>query len=93
MSMLWFIGCEYNHRWSYPDQCDPNHTFWTAALMSIPAALRLLQCLRRYRDSHYSANLHLINAGKYTSSIMNYWLYINYRYQGSHHDKYLALWW
>lgn len=92
ISMLWFIGCEYNHNWAYPNQCDPNSTFWTAVLLSVPPFLRFLQCFRRWRDSNYSADLHLVNAGKYSSSILQYFFYINYRYHGSHRTVDLALW-
>lgn len=108
--MLWFIGCEYQHRefctlscimkcvltagtdWEFPERCDPNRTFWTAALLSVPTILRLLQCLRRFRDSGFTTRLHLVNAGKYTSSVFYSWLYVNYRYHGSARHQDLALW-
>lgn len=86
------MGCEYNTEWAYPDQCDPNQTFWTPVLLAVPAFMRWLQCFRRYKDSKYTANLHLINAGKYTSSIFYYFFYFNYRYHGSQRTKDLALW-
>lgn len=86
------MGCEYNTKWAYPDQCDPNQTFWTPVLLAVPAFMRWLQCFRRYKDSKYTANLHLINAGKYTSSIFYYFFYFNYRYHGSQRTKDLALW-
>ncbi|MCO5589729.1 hypothetical protein L7F22_043697 [Adiantum nelumboides] len=92
ISMLWFIGCQYNHKWAYPNQCDPNKTFWTAVLLAIPAFLRFVQCFRRWHDSRYTANLHLINAGKYTSSILNYFFYLNYRYHGSSRKEDLIVW-
>lgn len=92
MSMLWFIGCEYKTQWAFPDQCDPNKTWWTAVLLVIPAFLRLVQCLRRYYDSKLTANLHLVNAGKYSSTIVYYFLYFNYRFHGSHRTQDLALW-
>lgn len=92
ISMLWFIGCQYNHKWAYPNQCDPNKTFWTAVLLAIPAFLRFVQCFRRWHDSRYTANLHLVNAGKYTSSILNYFFYLNYRYHGSNRKEDLIVW-
>ena len=92
ISMLWFMGCEYNTKWAYPDRCDPNQTWWTAVLLSLPAFLRLLQCLRRFNDSKYTARLHLINGGKYASAILYYFFYINYRYHGSGRTKDLAIW-
>lgn len=92
ISMLWFIGCQYNHNWAYPNQCDPNGTFWTAVLLALPASLRLVQCFRRWYDSRYTAGLHLVNAGKYTSSILHYFFYINYRFHGSSRTKDLIVW-
>jgi hypothetical protein len=42
---------------------------WVAPfLASLPPWWRLLQCFRRYRDSNET--VHLLNAAKYTSSIM-----------------------
>jgi hypothetical protein len=92
ISMLWFVGCEYDHQWAYPNQCDPNSTFVTAVLLCIPPFLRFVQCFRRFYDSKYQAKLHLVNAGKYSTTILNYFFYINYRYHGSPHDHRLALW-
>lgn len=40
----------------------------TPFLASLPPWWRLLQCLRRYRDSN--ERVHLLNAAKYSSSIM-----------------------
>jgi len=93
ISNLWLIGCEYDREWRTPDTCDPNGTFWTAALTSIPAFLRLIQCFRRFKDSKNTAYLHLVNAGKYSSAILYYWFYHNYRYHGSHRTQDLAIWW
>lgn len=92
VSMTWFFICEYNTNWPTSGQCDPNKTWWTAVLLSIPAFLRFTQCFRRFYDSKLKTRLHLINAGKYASSILNYWFYVHYRYHGSQYNHTLALW-
>jgi hypothetical protein len=82
ISNLWFMGCSYHNHWT-PGVCEPNGTFWTAALQSVPAFLRFGQCLRRFEDSKRTAWLHIANACKYAAAIFYYWFYINYRYHGS----------
>lgn len=68
-------------------QCEPNGTYWTAVLSSLPAILRLAQCLRRFTDSKFYARVHLLNAIKYSTTVLFYFTYINWRKGGS-----LALW-
>lgn len=55
---------------------DPNATICTAPaygirpiLSALPAWFRLMQCFRRYKDQR-KAVPHLLNAGKYTASIL-----------------------
>ncbi|PWN43947.1 EXS-domain-containing protein [Ceraceosorus guamensis] len=91
ISNLWVIGCEYNKSWR-PPTCNPNGTFWTAALSSLPALLRLGQCIRRFEDSKRTAYLHLVNAAKYTAGVIFYWSYLNYRYHGSGRQRDLIFW-
>ncbi|CAO1622096.1 unnamed protein product [Sympodiomycopsis kandeliae] len=91
LSSLWFFGCEYQRDWKTPS-CDPNGTYWTAVLSSIPALLRLGQCLRRYIDSKFYARIHLLNAAKYSTSVFFYFFYIHWRIHGSQKDGNLALW-
>lgn len=79
MSNFWYIGCEWHHSWATPDKCLPNDTFWTAVLFSVPAWLRLGQCIRRWVDSDYKTHLHLVNAGKYSSAVIYNFVYIHYR--------------
>ncbi|KAL9939129.1 hypothetical protein V8E36_001942 [Tilletia maclaganii] len=91
-SMLWFIGCQYHRKWPAVDSCDPNKTFWTPVLGALPPFLRFVQCWRRWFDSDMKARIHLVNAGKYTSSVLNQFFYFNYRYHGSGRTVDLALW-
>ncbi|SJX64382.1 related to putative phosphate transporter 1 [Sporisorium reilianum f. sp. reilianum] len=92
ISNFWYIGCEWHHDWAHPDRCAPNSTYWTAVLLSVPAWLRLGQCIRRWKDSDYSTHLHLVNAGKYASAVLNNFFYIHYRRNGSHDGGDKALW-
>lgn len=91
ISTLWVFGCEYQRDWQLP-LCEPNSTYWTAVLSSIPALLRLGQCLRRFIDSKFYARIHLLNAAKYSTSVLFYFFYINWRVNGSQKDGTLALW-
>ncbi|GAC98206.1 hypothetical protein PHSY_005795 [Pseudozyma hubeiensis SY62] len=92
MSNFWYIGCEWRHDWEFPDRCSPNSTYWTAVLLSVPAWLRLGQCIRRWIDSDYRTHLHLVNAGKYSSAVLNNFMYIHYRRNGSYAGVDRALW-
>ncbi|KIM24211.1 hypothetical protein M408DRAFT_76130, partial [Serendipita vermifera MAFF 305830] len=49
-----------------------------------------VQCVRRYADS--GQHLHLVNGGKYGSSILYYALYYNWRNAGSPYDKNFIAW-
>ena len=75
-----------------PTQCDPNRTYWTAVLLSVPALLRLTQCVRRWVDSKYTQRIHLVNAAKYSTSVLQFFFYIRYRFHGSSRNDDLALW-
>ncbi|EST09069.1 EXS, C-terminal [Kalmanozyma brasiliensis GHG001] len=92
ISNFWYLGCEYHHNWAHPDRCSPNDTYWTAVLLSVPAWLRLGQCIRRWVDSDYRTHLHLVNAGKYGSAVLNNFFYLHYRRGGSRPGTDLALW-
>jgi hypothetical protein len=48
--------------------CNMSQMWVAPFLASLPPWWRLLQCFRRYRDS--DEKVHLLNAAKYTSSIM-----------------------
>ncbi|TKY89062.1 hypothetical protein EX895_001593 [Sporisorium graminicola] len=92
ISNFWYIGCEWHHDWAHPDRCLPNSTYWTAVLLSVPAWLRLGQCIRRWVDSDYRTHLHLVNAGKYASAVVNNFVYIHFRRNGSLEGTEKAVW-
>ncbi|KAI8090063.1 EXS family-domain-containing protein [Gilbertella persicaria] len=63
---LWtfsYFFCAYSWNW-----CNMAQMWVAPTLASLPPLWRLLQCLRRYRDSN--EKVHLLNAAKYISSIM-----------------------
>eukprot|EP00732_Lithocolla_globosa_P002339 Lithocolla_globosa_v1_NODE_1513_length_2520_cov_11.413793.p1 type:complete len:554 gc:universal NODE_1513_length_2520_cov_11.413793:1903-242(-) len=54
-------------------ECTDN--WWTVVLAMLPSYWRLMQCLRRYRDQYVHDKEkklfpHMVNAGKYTSSLL-----------------------
>lgn len=83
VSNMWVFACEYDHGWYWPDQCAGTQTYWTPVLSALPATLRLTQCLRRYIDTNGKMRIHLVNAFKYLSSILNALFYFRYRQAGS----------
>lgn len=59
--------------------------------LAIPALIRLIQCIKRWYDSRLQ--IHLINAGKYTSNVAQYAFYVYWRSRGnSLHDHSFPLW-
>lgn len=92
MSNLWFLGCEYHHHFHQPDVCPMSISWWVPVLTAIPAFLRFVQCFRRYADSRGMVRIHLVNAGKYASSILNAFFYFNYRHHNSQGTKHFVLW-
>lgn len=61
--------CLYAHDWNNPPQCNSSHLRITGFLSALPGIWRLLQCLRRYRDTGNKFP-HLLNGGKYTATIL-----------------------
>lgn len=80
---IMFIACCYGKSWPG----DVNHqciigASWPYALLATLAPLsRLIQCLKRWYDSRLW--IHLINAGKYSTTILVAWLYMHWRASGS----------
>jgi len=71
-----FLVCFYIHKFSVGnwDSADDGKCgdggWWLVAIVScLPAWFRFAQCLRRYRDTK-EAFPHLVNAGKYSSSML-----------------------
>ncbi|WOO82310.1 Xenotropic and polytropic retrovirus receptor 1 [Vanrija pseudolonga] len=79
---VYFLSCVYGNHW--PDNAYgvcPSGTSWPYALLgALPPLVRLIQCLKRYHDS--GLQIHLVNGGKYCSSILSGCLFIWWRSQG-----------
>ncbi|GAA5907650.1 Syg1p [Sporobolomyces salmoneus] len=77
---LGFLYCTYSHGWPNDVQsiCSTNKTWTTAVLASLPPFFRLGQSIRRYIDSD-GLTLHLLNAGKYSATIVYFFFYFNWR--------------
>ncbi|KAG9017993.1 hypothetical protein FRB90_012718 [Tulasnella sp. 427] len=92
LSRLYFMGCVYSVGWENATAKCNMSTNWIAGvvLTSIPSLIRLIQCIKRYADS--KNHIHLINGGKYSSSIVAYALFFNWRNQGSHQDRHYIAW-
>lgn len=80
---IMFIACCFGKHWpGNVSAVCPIGTTWPYALLATLAPLsRLIQCLKRWYDSRLW--IHLINAGKYCSTIIVAWLYMNWRAGGS----------
>ncbi|KAI9341086.1 EXS family-domain-containing protein, partial [Pilaira anomala] len=64
-----YFFCAYSWHWSDLDgNCNMSQMWVAPFLASLPPWWRLLQCFRRYKDSNET--VHLLNAAKYTSSIV-----------------------
>ncbi|BGP02696.1 EXS family protein/ERD1/XPR1/SYG1 family protein [Rhodotorula toruloides ATCC 204091] len=77
---LGFLYCTYNHGWAPNVQqtCSTNKTWTSAVLASLPPFWRLGQSIRRYVDSD-GMYLHLLNAGKYSMTILYFFFYFSWR--------------
>lgn len=76
---LGLLVCTYNHGWT-PDVgsiCSTNSTWATPILAALPAGWRLGQSLRRYLDSD-GLLIHMLNAGKYSASIAQFFFYYSW---------------
>ncbi|KAF8587243.1 EXS-domain-containing protein [Ramaria rubella] len=86
------IVCAYGHHWQNVFTSCGSATHWPVpfVLLTLPYFIRLVQSVRRYYDSKLPT--HLINGGKYLSSIIMYATYYTWRSRGSHHDKIFVIW-
>ncbi|CAI9628569.1 unnamed protein product [Alternaria burnsii] len=71
MSGIALFFCLYAHDWNNPPQCNSSHLRITGFLSTLPGIWRLMQCLRRYRDTGNKFP-HLLNGGKYMATILFY---------------------
>ncbi|KAF9379691.1 hypothetical protein CPC16_010645 [Podila verticillata] len=82
MEQFEFALCAYSRQWSdLGHTCQTSHMWITPFVTGLPAWFRFLQCLRRYRDT-LEWFPHLLNAGKYTSSLVNLFVYFSFRHYG-----------
>ncbi|KAI1312230.1 hypothetical protein EDD11_003030 [Mortierella claussenii] len=82
-----FAMCAYSQQWSnLANTCTTSHMWITPLVTGLPAWFRFLQCLRRYRDT-LEWFPHLLNAGKYSASLVNLFVYFSYRHYGGSHLK------
>ncbi|KAJ1668901.1 Signal transduction protein [Coemansia sp. RSA 1813] len=73
-SMLLMFGCASANHWTdLDDVCNTTQWWSNAAFLMLPNLLRLIQCIRRFRDSG-DAFPHLANGAKYLSTIITIWL-------------------
>lgn len=90
LANFYFVGCFYSRYFPYAPHSNGSSTSeaWTTCgtqenwgsyfvLAMIPFAVRLVQSLRRYKDSKLPT--HLINAGKYGMGIVYYFCYYLWR--------------
>jgi len=89
---LWVLGCEYQNNWAVPSHCSTSASWWVPVLGALPAFLRFTQCFRRYFDSDRMVRIHLVNAAKYASTILNVFFYFHYRHHGSQGTTSFVLW-
>ncbi|KAG0209903.1 hypothetical protein BGX28_009870 [Mortierella sp. GBA30] len=82
-----FAICAYANQWNdLAHTCVTSQMWITPFLTALPPWFRLIQCLRRYRDT-LEWYPHLLNAGKYSSSLVSLFVYFSYRYYGGAYLK------
>ncbi|KAK4056864.1 Xenotropic and polytropic retrovirus receptor 1 [Microbotryomycetes sp. JL221] len=91
-----FLGDELNSLYyTWPDNtqeiCSVNKSWASPVLAALPAGWRLGQSLRRYLDSD-GLLIHLLNAGKYSASIIQFFFYYTWRIYGSPRNWRMGLW-
>lgn len=75
--------CLYANSWENPVQCNSSHSRLLGFFTAMPAVWRLLQCLRRYKDTN-NIFPHLVNGGKYTATILAAVMLSFYRFNNTH---------
>ncbi|KAF9156642.1 hypothetical protein BG015_003244 [Linnemannia schmuckeri] len=82
-----FMICAYTQQWNdLGAKCATSHMWITPFVTALPAWFRFLQCLRRYRDT-LEWFPHLLNAGKYTCSLIQLFVYFSFRHYGGNSLK------
>ncbi|KAF9907622.1 hypothetical protein EC991_010741 [Linnemannia zychae] len=82
-----FAICAYTQQWNdLGATCATSHMWITPFATALPAWFRFMQCLRRYRDT-LEWFPHLLNAGKYTCSLVQLFVYFSFRHYGGNSLK------
>ncbi|KAF9106253.1 hypothetical protein BGX29_010009 [Mortierella sp. GBA35] len=82
-----FAICAYSQQWNdLGATCATSHMWITPFVTALPAWFRFLQCLRRYRDT-LEWFPHLLNAVKYTCSLLQLFVYFSFRHYGGNSLK------
>lgn len=84
---IMLMACVYDKKWpgaATPNVCKTGTTWPYGLLAALPPLSRLIQCLKRYHDS--GLYIHLINAGKYCSSILSACLFVYWRSRSNPFD-------
>ncbi|KAG8902948.1 hypothetical protein FRB99_003916 [Tulasnella sp. 403] len=89
---LYFTACVYAVHWDDPNtRCNLQYRWIPGIILSaIPSLIRLIQCVKRYSDS--KNYIHLVNAGKYASSIVASSLFFSWREHGANRDQHYIAW-
>ncbi|CAO3565673.1 unnamed protein product [Mortierella alpina] len=83
-----FAVCAYAFKWNdLAHNCVTSQMWITPFLTALPPWFRFLQCLRRYRDT-LEWFPHLLNGGKYATSLVNLFVYFSYRHYGGDRLRY-----
>ncbi|WPH03848.1 Hypothetical protein R9X50_00673100 [Acrodontium crateriforme] len=69
MGNIELFFCLYAHHWTGESQCNSSNSHLLGFFTALPGIWRLLQCLRRYRDTR-DWFPHLANGGKYSFTIL-----------------------
>ncbi|KAF9179029.1 Xenotropic and polytropic retrovirus receptor 1 [Haplosporangium sp. Z 11] len=78
--------CAYSIRWHDVPQFCTSQMWATPLVTALPACFRFLQCLRHYHDT-FEWCPHLLNAGKYLTSLVQLFVYFIYRNNTSPQTK------
>ncbi|KAI5121712.1 hypothetical protein M0805_002105 [Coniferiporia weirii] len=91
LSNLYFFVCSYDKNWDAVWATCSQSLHWgvPVTLGILPLIIRAIQSVKRYVDSRLYT--HLINCGKYCSSIVYYIFYYSWRHHGTRHDYTLVL--
>ncbi|KAF9325417.1 hypothetical protein BG006_011100 [Podila minutissima] len=77
-----FAICAYVHHWDdLPLYCKTSQMWITPFVTALPPWFRFMQCIRRFKDTAEWFP-HLVNAGKYTSSLVTLFVYFAFRHYG-----------